>query len=36
MISKEALAEYSQVEMMLRALPGDLRAKAVMKLELDP
>jgi hypothetical protein len=36
MISKGALAEYSQVEMLLRVLPRDLRAKAVMKLELHP
>jgi hypothetical protein len=36
MISKWALAEYSQVEMLLGALPRDLRAKAVMKHELDP
>jgi len=36
MISKGAFAEYSQVEMLLGALPRDLRAKAVMKLELDP
>ena len=36
MISKGALAEYSQVEMLLGALSRDLRAKAVMKLELDP
>jgi hypothetical protein len=35
-ISKGAVAEYSQVEMLLEALPRDLRAKAVMKLELDP
>jgi hypothetical protein len=34
-ISKGALAEYSQVEILLRALPRDLIAKAVMKLELD-
>jgi len=36
MIDKGALAEYSQVEMLLGALPRNLRAKAVMKLELDP
>jgi len=36
MIEKVALAKYSQVEMLLGALPGHLRAKAVMKLELDP
>ena len=36
MISPGALAEYSLVEMLLRALPKDLRAKGVMKLELDP
>ena len=35
-INKGALAEYSQVEMLLGALPRDLRAKAVMKLNLDP
>jgi soluble lytic murein transglycosylase-like protein len=34
MISKGAFAEYSEVEMLLGALPRDLRAKAVMKLEL--
>ena len=36
MISKGALAEYSPVEMLLGALPRDFRAKAIMKLELDP
>jgi len=36
MINKGALAEYSEVEMLLRALPRELRAKAVMKLELYP
>jgi hypothetical protein len=36
MISKGALAEYSQVEMLLGALLRDFRATAVMKLELDP
>jgi hypothetical protein len=35
MISKGVLAEYSQVEMLLGALPRDFRAKAVMKLEID-
>jgi len=35
-IGKGAQAEYSQVEMLLGALPRDLRAKAVKKLELDP
>jgi len=35
-ISKGALAEYSQGEMLLGALPRDLRVKAVMKLKLDP
>jgi hypothetical protein len=34
MIHKGALAEYSQVEMLLVALPRELRAKAVMKLNL--
>jgi len=32
MINNGALAEYSQVEMLLGALPRDLGAKAVMKL----
>jgi hypothetical protein len=36
MINMGALAEYSQVEMLVRALPTDSRAKAVMQLELDP
>jgi len=36
MIRRGALAEYSQVQMLLRALRRDLRAKAVMNLELDP
>jgi len=36
MLTKGALAEYSQVEMILAAHPRDLRAKAVMKLQLDP
>ena len=36
MINKGPMAEYSQVEMFLCALPRDLRAKGVMKLELDP
>jgi hypothetical protein len=35
MITKGALAEYSQVEMLLEALPRDLSVKAVIKLELD-
>jgi len=32
MINKGALAEYSQVEMLLGALPRDLRFRVVMKL----
>jgi len=36
MIKKGALAEYSQVELLLVAIPRDVRAKAVMELELDP
>jgi hypothetical protein len=36
MIDKGALAAYSQVEMLLGALPRQLRAKAVMKHKLDP
>jgi len=36
MINKGALAEYSQVEMLLGAFPRELRAKAVMELDLDP
>jgi hypothetical protein len=36
MISKRALAEYSQVEILLGALPRDLREQVVMKLEQDP
>jgi len=36
MINRGALAEFSQVAMLLGALPSDLRAKAVMKLDLDP
>jgi len=36
MINKEALAEYSQMEMLLGALPQDLKLKAGIKLELDP
>jgi len=35
MINKGAVAEYSEVEMSLGALPRDLRAKALLKLELD-
>jgi len=35
-IATGALAEYSQVKMLLKALPWDLRAKAEIKLELDP
>jgi hypothetical protein len=35
MIEKVALAKYSQVEMLLGALPRHLRAKAVMQLALD-
>jgi len=34
MISKGAWVEYSQVEMLLGALPRDMRPKAVMKLKL--
>jgi len=36
MIKKGALAEYSHVDMLLRALPRDLRAQAAMILDLDP
>jgi len=36
MITKEALDEYSQEEMLLGALPRDLCAKAVIKLEIYP
>jgi len=36
MINMGALAEYSQLEMFLGTLLKDLRAKAVMKVELDP
>jgi len=36
MIIKGALAEYSQVEMLLGALPRDWGAELVMILELDP
>jgi hypothetical protein len=36
MIKKGALAKHSQRKMLLRALPRDLGAKAVMKLDLDP
>jgi len=36
MINKGALAKYSQVEIMLGALPRDLGPKAVIKLGLDP
>jgi len=36
MINKGTLDEYSQVEMLLGALPNDLRAKVVMKPKLDP
>jgi hypothetical protein len=35
MINKGALAEYSTVEMLLRALPRDLRAQVVMKIDVD-
>jgi len=35
MINKGAVAEYSEVEMSLGALPRDLRAKALLKLKLD-
>jgi len=35
-IDKEALAEHSQVEMLLRALPRQLRVKVVTNMELDP
>lgn len=35
MIDNGALAEYSQVEMLLRVLPKELTAEAVTKLELD-
>jgi len=35
-IDKGASAEYSQVEMLLRALCRKLRPKAVLKLKLDP
>jgi hypothetical protein len=36
MIKKGALAKHSQRKMLLGALPRDLGAKAVMKLDLDP
>jgi hypothetical protein len=36
MTSKGTLAEYSQEEMFLGALPRDMRAKVVITLELDP
>jgi len=36
MINKGSLVKYSQVEMMLGALPRDLKANVVMKVELDP
>jgi len=36
MINKEALAEYSQMEMLLGPLPQDLKSEAGMKLEFDP
>jgi len=36
LINKGALAEYSLVELLLDALPRDLRTKAVMILEQDP
>ena len=36
MINMGGLAKYSQVDMLLGALPRDLRGKAVIKLELDP
>jgi hypothetical protein len=36
MINKGALAKYSHQEMLLRAVPRELRATAVTKLELDP
>jgi hypothetical protein len=36
MINKGALAEYSQVEVLFGALPKTFRARAVMKLKLDP
>jgi hypothetical protein len=36
LIDKRALAEYSQVEMLLGAVPTNLKRNAVMKLELDP
>jgi hypothetical protein len=36
MIDKGALAEYSQVEMLLGAVSRNLRATAVMKLQQDP
>ena len=35
MTNKGGLAKYSQVEMLLGALPSDMKAKAVMKLKLD-
>jgi hypothetical protein len=35
-ISKGALAEYSQVELLLGVLLTDLRPKVVMELELYP
>jgi len=34
MISQGALAEYSQVEILLRALQGEVRAEAVMNVKL--
>jgi hypothetical protein len=36
MITKGVLAKYSEVEMLLRALPRHWSTKAVMTLELDP
>jgi hypothetical protein len=36
MINKGALAEYSQVEILLGAIHADLPRKAVLKLKLDP
>jgi hypothetical protein len=36
MINTGVLAKFSQVQMFLRALPHNLRAKAVMKFKLDP